>query len=71
MFTLNSANLEALGTALSKQTDVTDREWNAIIQQAKTLMALGQTQISSLVLPNVLTVNFVQNDPLTITLTRL
>lgn len=70
MFTLNSANIDALGTALSKQTDATDREWNAIMQQAKDMMAAGQTEIDSLVIPNVLTVKFEQDDPLVISLTR-
>jgi len=70
MFTLNSANIDALGAAISKQTDATDREWNAIMEQAKSLMAQGQTEINSLVVPDVLTVNFVQNNPLVISLTR-
>ena len=70
MFKLNSSNIDALGIALRNQTDASDREWNAIMQQAKDQMAAGQTEVDSITVGGTLTVNFEQTDPLVISLTR-
>jgi len=73
MFTLNQSNIDKLGVALSKQTDATDREWSAIMQTAKDQMAAGKTQIDSIIIGSpgsMITVNFQQDDPLVISLTR-